>query len=184
VRLGQCTPAAADGIEHPIAERRAKTLLQHRGRSGRLASGRPSRSIASTGKAAERQTDPTIADIDRERLGDFEAAAAHVADRPKHGAEKAEITPSAAKRGFLRSAERYEPQDRIPAAMAAAEPPVRSTRRRIRFVPVAIDLYHAIASAMARNRRTASTVRRKPLRRDNTPRLLEAFAEATQRLLV
>jgi hypothetical protein len=115
-----------------------------------------------------------------ERLGDFEAAAAHVADRPNR-AEKAGDHAQRGEARFLRSAE----DTNLKTGFGGDGGCERGSVRRAAdcFGSRRIDLYHAHrvgdgAKPPHRLDRAA-----KPLRPDHAG-LREAFAEATQRLLV
>ena len=89
VRVGQCAPSAADRVEHRPAERGRQALLQD-GVDPTLGFRCPLGEHRLHRQSAERQTDPTIADVIVQRFGDFEAAAAHVADSPDWTKEAAD----------------------------------------------------------------------------------------------
>ena len=80
MRLGEGPPAAADGVEDRLAQAPAAGSPAACASMRRLAAGTALGQQRLDRQRAERQADPALADLVVERLGDLEAAAAHVAD--------------------------------------------------------------------------------------------------------
>ena len=81
VRFRQRPPAAAHRIEHRPRQRARKAPSQDFVNSA-LRRRKPLRQHRFDRQRAERQTDPAISDMIVDRFRDFEAAAAHIANRP------------------------------------------------------------------------------------------------------
>ncbi|MGA2044901.1 MAG: hypothetical protein ABSG83_16200, partial [Roseiarcus sp.] len=179
MRLGQRAPAAADRIEHRPAERRGQILPQDR-IDPAPGFGPPVGEHRFDRQGAERHADPAIADMVVERLGDFEAAAAHVADRP----DRAEEAGDHAERGqsrFLGAAEDADLETRFGGNGGGERRPVR--RPPDRFGCRRIDPGHAHRIGDRAKPPHRLDRAPKPLGRDRAG-LREAFAQPAQRLLI
>jgi hypothetical protein len=83
------------------------------------------------GQRAERHTDPAIPDVIIDRFRNFEAAAAHVADRP-NGAEESRNDAEGREPRFLGPAEKTHLQARFRLDCLSQLQPVRSTTHGLR----------------------------------------------------
>ncbi len=179
VRLGQRAPAAADRIERRPAERGRKFRLQH-GVDAALGLRRALGEHRLDRQGAERQADPAVADPVIERLGDFETAAAHVADGPDRAEETGDHAQCGESR-LLGSAQDADVQTGLGGDGGDERRPVGGAPNRFGARHVDLGDAHRVGDGAKAARRLNRPA--KPLRRDGAG-LGEAVAEAAQRLLV